>query len=296
VRACEPVFELAKEWAAPYRSAIIMRFGFPKALTIVSAFCAFATVQPTSAQGVHYALTAQSQMVEPCLECANGQKVSVLQGSFDLTPMPVGTEPALEAITGVNLHTESHTIRGSGFVQHVEPGRVAVVLDARIDRVSVLLTSERRQRFIPGKLHLLLMTPAGVSAGLLLSIVAVPQFDDEPDADSDGVADSVDNCPSVANADQTDADGDGVGDACDACADTVSTDPVLKDGCAPVQHCPCDGPRSDEAWDSQQQYIQCFNRQLRLLRRQGKISRDEIGDLMKGAVRSGCGRRVVALN
>ena len=37
----------------------------------------------------------------------------------------------------------------------------------------------------------------------------------EPDYDDDGIADSVDNCPLVANADQSDVDGDGVGDVCD---------------------------------------------------------------------------------
>ena len=35
------------------------------------------------------------------------------------------------------------------------------------------------------------------------------------DGDGDGVADDVDNCPGVANADQADADRDGVGDLCD---------------------------------------------------------------------------------
>jgi hypothetical protein len=35
------------------------------------------------------------------------------------------------------------------------------------------------------------------------------------DADGDGIADDVDNCPTVANATQADADGDGIGDACD---------------------------------------------------------------------------------
>jgi len=38
-----------------------------------------------------------------------------------------------------------------------------------------------------------------------------------PDADGDGEADDVDNCPNTANADQADADGDGVGDVCDVC-------------------------------------------------------------------------------
>lgn len=269
-----------------------MRFGLPRTLTVLSAL--FLIPRGAAGQSVHYALTAESQLVEACLECPNGQKVSVLQGTFDLTPMPVGTEPALEAITDVSWRTDEHVIRGSGFVQHVEPGRVAVVLDARIDGSSVLLTSERRQRFVPGALRLILMTSAGVSSGLLLSIVAVPQFGDEPDADTDGVADGVDNCANVANADQADSDIDGVGDACDSCADTLAKGPVLKDGCAPTQHCPCDGPGPDRSWESQQAYIQCFNRQLRLLRRQGKITRDEIGDLMKAAVRSGCGRRVVA--
>ncbi|WP_083918229.1 PKD domain-containing protein [Methylosarcina fibrata] len=36
----------------------------------------------------------------------------------------------------------------------------------------------------------------------------------DPDSDGDGVPDSSDNCPSVANADQADSNGDGVGDAC----------------------------------------------------------------------------------
>jgi hypothetical protein len=36
------------------------------------------------------------------------------------------------------------------------------------------------------------------------------------DADGDGIADTADNCPAVANATQADLDGDGIGDACDS--------------------------------------------------------------------------------
>jgi hypothetical protein len=40
------------------------------------------------------------------------------------------------------------------------------------------------------------------------------------DTDDDGIPDSVDNCPNIANPNQEDADGDGIGDACDDCSDT----------------------------------------------------------------------------
>lgn len=41
---------------------------------------------------------------------------------------------------------------------------------------------------------------------------------DPDDQDHDGIPNSSDNCPDVANPGQSDADGDGKGDACDACA------------------------------------------------------------------------------
>ena len=44
------------------------------------------------------------------------------------------------------------------------------------------------------------------------------------DQDGDGVADSEDNCPTVANANQTDANANGVGDACES-APTVTISP-----------------------------------------------------------------------
>jgi hypothetical protein len=54
-----------------------------------------------------------------------------------------------------------------------------------------------------------------VGSGALARIAYCP---DAPcaDGDGDGVCDTVDNCPTQANADQRDGDADGMGDACDA--------------------------------------------------------------------------------
>lgn len=71
-----------------------------------------------------------------------------------------------------------------------------------------------------------------------------------PDADGDGVADTIDNCPNAVNPDQANQDGDALGDACDPnngdpdadndgvpdsadqCPGTASGMQVAADGCA----------------------------------------------------------------
>jgi hypothetical protein len=51
-----------------------------------------------------------------------------------------------------------------------------------------------------------------------------------PDTDNDGVADSADNCPTTWNKDQKNSDGDGLGDSCDADRDGDGVDDI-KDNC-----------------------------------------------------------------
>jgi carbonic anhydrase/acetyltransferase-like protein (isoleucine patch superfamily) len=53
------------------------------------------------------------------------------------------------------------------------------------------------------------------------------------DSDDDGIRDSLDNCPTTANADQLDANGDGYGDACvdpGAISDNADIDPTVQLG------------------------------------------------------------------
>lgn len=58
------------------------------------------------------------------------------------------------------------------------------------------------------------------------------------DSDNDGVTDSGDNCPAIANADQADQDGDGKGDACDPCRLDADND-IDGDGvCGNADNCP----------------------------------------------------------
>ena len=54
--------------------------------------------------------------------------------------------------------------------------------------------------------------------------------DVDEDSDGDGITNSLDNCPTTANADQADSDGDGVGDVCDNCKDMANASQLDTDG------------------------------------------------------------------
>jgi hypothetical protein len=62
--------------------------------------------------------------------------------------------------------------------------------------------------------QLTLSNPQGGILGAS-SVVQSIIVNDEPDADSDGIKDTDDNCPAQANADQQDTDGDLIGNICD---------------------------------------------------------------------------------
>ncbi len=58
-------------------------------------------------------------------------------------------------------------------------------------------------------------TPNGDNDGDGIDNLSDPYPNGDPDADADGIVDGVDNCVSVANADQADNDSDGQGNACE---------------------------------------------------------------------------------
>ena len=71
------------------------------------------------------------------------------------------------------------------------------------------------------------------------------------DDDNDGLEDAVDNCPSVANANQADGDGDGIGDVCDACPADATNDADNDGICQDVDNCPtiANGDQADDNGD-----------------------------------------------
>ena len=60
----------------------------------------------------------------------------------------------------------------------------------------------------------------------------------QEDADIDGVGDSCDNCVNVFNDTQTDSDGDGIGDSCDVCPNDHLNDSDSDGVCESVDNCP----------------------------------------------------------
>ncbi len=62
-------------------------------------------------------------------------------------------------------------------------------------------------------------------------------YADSFDTDGDGIPDTSDNCPQLANADQADSDVDGIGDACDACPQDANNDSDADGFCANGDNC-----------------------------------------------------------
>ncbi len=73
------------------------------------------------------------------------------------------------------------------------------------------------------------------------------------DLDTDGVLDSLDNCPDIANADQADSDGDGAGNVCDNCSSLPNANQCDSDGDSFGNR--CDGDLNNNDVTNSQDYV-----------------------------------------
>ena len=248
-----------------------------------------------ASEPISYTVDAGSTLLEICPKCPEpAGHPEPVEGSFSLTPMPVADGSQVEALSNVDLHSLTHSLSGSGFVQFSPTGQMKVLLRGRIDGGDVEFRATRRQPSNNDGFLVVLATPRGGDVGYLLIIKAHPASSGAPDADGDGISDRDDNCPAVANPMQSDADGDGVGDACDVCPDTDPDALINREGCSLDQVCPCDGPASGGVW-TKGAYGRCVAQFARELRRDGILQRRDAVDFLLRALRSGCGQTVVAL-
>ncbi len=249
-----------------------------------------------SAGPVHYVLNAGSSITAVCNGCSDAPvSAEPLSGSFDVTLLPIASAFDVAAVTNVNLNSRSMVVGGNGFLQRLGLDRQAMVIEARVNDETVLLTSGRRQHAQGRDITIVLSSGRTAQRTFVLVISATPADSQQPDQDGDGVPDAEDNCPATANSDQRDGDGDGLGDACDQCPATPTGSVVTREGCSVDQLCPCDAPAGGGAWDSQAQYLRCVAQAARTLRQQGQVSRSESLSILRRALQSGCGHTVVAL-
>lgn len=244
----------------------------------------------------HYVLQPQSSITETGRDGASPvSRAETLSGDFDVTLLPLADRPAVAAVTNLHLASSSHKIGGRGFLERIGLMRQLMVLEAQIDGVQVMLNSGRRQVAAEQRIELVLASPRDAAKSYLVVLFAVASDKADSDTDGDGVADTNDNCPHVANVDQRDQDHDQVGDACDECSDSDRREAVSAHGCTAAQACPCNGPRVGGLWKSRGEYLMCIGREMRSMRRSGKLSRHEAMQAIRDAAASGCGRTVLAM-
>lgn len=82
----------------------------------------------------------------------------------------------------------------------------------------------------------------GAAAGALATAGTGAPTGTAGDTDGDGAPDAMDNCPSVANADQADSDGDMIGDACDNCVAIANPEQTDADEDGEGDACACENP------------------------------------------------------
>jgi hypothetical protein len=89
---------------------------------------------------------------------------------------------------------------------------------------------------------------------------------------------------------ETDADGDGVADSLDQCPGTPAGAIVDAQGCSIDQLAPCNGPASGGAWKNHGQYVSSVAQVAEAFLVQGLITTDEAEAIISQAAQSNCGK------
>jgi len=89
---------------------------------------------------------------------------------------------------------------------------------------------------------------------------------------------------------ETDADGDGVADSLDQCPGTPAGEIVDAEGCSIDQLAPCSGPASGGAWKNHGQYVSTVARVVEAFLAQGLISAEQAEEIVTQATQSQCGK------
>ncbi len=125
---------------------------------------------------------------EGAIDYGVGHFINFIFGDYDVQPAEI-------QIDGI---TVPMTLQGSGNDGLVQSSFATIPWDDMLD----------------GQVIITMIAPNEPYLTFDYALLDLPR---RSDADSDGIPDSVDNCPGIANTDQTDSDGDGAGDVCDNC-------------------------------------------------------------------------------
>ena len=90
---------------------------------------------------------------------------------------------------------------------------------------------------------------------------------------------------------ETDADGDGVADSLDQCPGTPPGEIVDANGCSIDQLAPCSGPASGGTWKNHGQYVSSVAQAAEAFLEQGLISLDQAEAIVSAAAQSDCGSK-----
>jgi hypothetical protein len=150
----------------------------------------------------------RSEMWAPLLG-QSGLALAVTPGRLDFGLVPVGGERS-RRIALANRGTETFVLTGllSSDSRFTAQADFAALAPGEVGEVEVLY-----QPVDDRQAHGVLTLTFDAPDEKLVTFSLAGQGD--PDADGDGVADRLDNCPDQFNPSQQDSDGDGIGDPCD---------------------------------------------------------------------------------